>query len=208
MPSQRFRMMGRDGADAFTGRQTHPDVAGHFLGQTRPVDAVGQFIGEGAEPFAPITQNVQFGAAMLARPQVLSEPPSVSKPKVAAGKQRQFDLTRVIHDFLLSRYRLNLIRAFAMCERTVALEQFNCRATSSAGSPSTSLRISAVRSRSVSKESPRSRYSRCSLRKTDCSGLADGSDSGSKSVSISQKLTLPWRRRKSIAVLLAMRDSQ
>ena len=53
---------------------------------------------------------------------------------------------------------VNFTRALAMCDRTVAFEQFNCAATSSAGKPSTSRSSSAVRSRPVSEFKPASRY--------------------------------------------------
>ena len=64
----------------------------------------------------------------------------------------------------LSAYFRILIRALAICERTVAREQPSRRATSSAGKSSTSRRTSAARSRGVSRSSPAASQSRCSPR--------------------------------------------
>ena len=65
----------------------------------------------------------------------------------------------LFYRFLFSMYRRNFVRPLAIWERTVAFEQLSRCATSSAGRPSTSRRISAARSRGLRRRKPSSKYS-------------------------------------------------
>src|ERR1035441_1871405 len=157
---------------------------------------------------AKLAECRHFQSAPLATRQVARRLPPRHPAQIAAGVQCQDFLTRMFHRvyrLLPAMYRRSFVRALAICERTVALEHSSMLATSSAGKPSTSRNNNACLSRGLNKRNPSSRYSRCSLRSSSCSGLSAWLSGAS---SISQNVARELRRRKSIAVFVAILDNR
>src|ERR1039457_5065144 len=142
-------------APAFAGRQAQPDIGFHLGGQPVPGDG-RQFI-QRDQGVARRCEHLYLVAALAATSQVTLRTPAGEPTEVLAGVKSQNGLIRMRHGFLFSIYRRSLVRALAMCDRTVALEQSSRRATSSAGKPSTSRSISSARSRAVNRRKPSSR---------------------------------------------------
>ena len=149
--AQRFVL----GAHAFTRSQPQPDIGFHLGGQALPRDF--RRLVKVRENFPQAEERGHLFATLLASTQMAIGAPPGHEPQVAARVQRQGRLSWMFHRFLLSMYPRNFVRALAMWDRTVALEQFRRRATSSAGKPSTSRSINAARSRGLSRRRPSSR---------------------------------------------------
>src|ERR1035441_91314 len=158
-------------SDTFSGFQSEADVGLHFGGQPIPIHS-----GLGGVPHGVGAQGRKLGDLLLAfaaGPEMPVDAQPGEAAKVVAGVEGQVAFVGMIHYDLLRLMNLRiLVRALAMWERTVALEQSRRRATSSAGRSSTSRRTKAVRSRGVRQLSPASRYSRCSPRSRISSGLS------------------------------------
>src|ERR1700742_2174873 len=160
-------------ADAGPRLQAHPNVRSHLNGERVPVH-LGQL--KVSHRFAEIPIIRNLFPAILARPNMALHEESSNPCGVSTGKQRQIVFSRMIHSFLFvlffSANFFSFVRAFAICERTVAFEHSSRFATSSAGSPSISLRTRAARSRGVSRSSPSANQSRCSDRSSAASGVS------------------------------------
>src|ERR1035437_6824218 len=193
-------------AHARSGGQPQADIGAHLRG-----DAVPRYFGDlvqFGQRLAEFAECGHFRGAAFATGKVARGLAARHPAEIAAGVQCQNFLTRVHHGvyrFLLSMYRRSLVRALAICERTVAFEQSSMLATSSAGKPSTSRNNNPCRSRGLNRRNPSSRYARCSPRSSSCSGLSAWLTGAS---SISQNVARELRRRKSIAVFVAILDNQ
>ncbi len=151
----REQSRGSLGAHALAGRQAQPDIGLHLGSQPVPGNR-RQFVQSRPVLRWPTRRSALPCGTRGNAPRDVPCAGGRTIP-VLAGVKRQNRLTWMRHGFLFSMYRRNLMRALAMCDRTVALEQFSLRATSSAGKPSTSRSISAARSRAVSRRKPSSR---------------------------------------------------
>ena len=105
--------------------------------------------------------------------------------------------------FLPSMYRRIFVRALAICERTVALEQSRCAPLPPRASPPHRATQCLPLAR-THRRIPSSRYSRCSPRSNSCSGLSVWLSGASSS----RRTWRGIRRRKSIAVFVAILDNQ